>query len=274
MSQIVSWSVRQLDLSVFLLCYQWNTTTNLSYRFPILETSATASCGTTGFNARSLKRSILGLSKLTILRSELRPGALWHPFSGHLSDGSGALCLLQIAHSPRQRQTKAMSTPYSTMQHAYANSSCLDGACLPATNFKNQPGHMLAPTQSLRDGNQWGNELIHPNPDGFCLTLKLDVSHVFSRFTHSSHFGIWRFGSMDRRSFPPITFSEGKVGACSSMWRWLVYTWTLFWCGAGLVTQRHHTTPHWGFPPWVGLDWSEFRKPSSPGIRTLAHCYY
>ena len=30
-----------------LLCHPWSTTTNLSYRFPILETSATASCGTT-----------------------------------------------------------------------------------------------------------------------------------------------------------------------------------------------------------------------------------
>jgi len=33
---------------VFLLCHPWFTTTNLSYTFPILETSATASCGTTG----------------------------------------------------------------------------------------------------------------------------------------------------------------------------------------------------------------------------------
>ena len=29
-------------------CHPWFTTTNLSYRFPILETSATALCGTTG----------------------------------------------------------------------------------------------------------------------------------------------------------------------------------------------------------------------------------
>ena len=30
------------------LCHSWFTTTNLSYRFPIFETSATALCGTTG----------------------------------------------------------------------------------------------------------------------------------------------------------------------------------------------------------------------------------
>ncbi len=33
---------------MFLLCHPWLTTTNLSYRLPILETSATASCGTSG----------------------------------------------------------------------------------------------------------------------------------------------------------------------------------------------------------------------------------
>ena len=34
--------------SVASLCHPWVTTTNLSYRFPIFETSATALCGTTG----------------------------------------------------------------------------------------------------------------------------------------------------------------------------------------------------------------------------------
>ena len=32
------------------LCHPWFTTTNLSYRFPIFETSATALCGTTGIS--------------------------------------------------------------------------------------------------------------------------------------------------------------------------------------------------------------------------------
>ena len=34
--------------SVDSLCHMWFTTTNLSYRFPTFETSATALCGTTG----------------------------------------------------------------------------------------------------------------------------------------------------------------------------------------------------------------------------------
>ena len=34
--------------SVDSLCHPWFTTNNLSYRFPIFETSATALCGTTG----------------------------------------------------------------------------------------------------------------------------------------------------------------------------------------------------------------------------------
>ena len=33
---------------MFSLCHPWFRTTNLSYTFPILETSATASCGSTG----------------------------------------------------------------------------------------------------------------------------------------------------------------------------------------------------------------------------------
>jgi hypothetical protein len=36
------------DPSVASLCHPWFTTANLSYRFPIFETSATALCGTTG----------------------------------------------------------------------------------------------------------------------------------------------------------------------------------------------------------------------------------
>jgi len=33
------------------LCHPYFTTTNLSYRFPIFETSATALCGTTGIHS-------------------------------------------------------------------------------------------------------------------------------------------------------------------------------------------------------------------------------
>ena len=35
--------------SVASLCHPWFTTTNVSYRFPIFETSATALCSTTGY---------------------------------------------------------------------------------------------------------------------------------------------------------------------------------------------------------------------------------
>ena len=36
------------------LCHSWFTTTNLSYRFPIFETSATALCGTTGISVNNM----------------------------------------------------------------------------------------------------------------------------------------------------------------------------------------------------------------------------
>ena len=47
-----TWS--PFDPSVNSLCHPWFTTTNLSYMFPIFETSATALCGTTGSNSRKL----------------------------------------------------------------------------------------------------------------------------------------------------------------------------------------------------------------------------
>jgi hypothetical protein len=40
--------------SVESLCHPWITTTNLSYRFPIFDTSATALCGTTGNNNNNM----------------------------------------------------------------------------------------------------------------------------------------------------------------------------------------------------------------------------
>ena len=40
------------------LCHPWFTTTKLSYRFPIFETSATALCGTTGMNILPNEASI------------------------------------------------------------------------------------------------------------------------------------------------------------------------------------------------------------------------
>ena len=67
MSQLVSYTVGQFDPSVFLLCHRWLTTTNLSYRFPILETSATALCGTTGINDKWIKYHLYSLKRLVIV---------------------------------------------------------------------------------------------------------------------------------------------------------------------------------------------------------------
>ena len=73
---------------MFLLWHPWLTTTNLSYSFPLLETSATALCGTTGtcsskvFTRTSLDTwhvSILTLENLCFFPREFRgliPGVL------------------------------------------------------------------------------------------------------------------------------------------------------------------------------------------------------
>ena len=49
------------------LCHPWFTTTNLSYRFPIFETSATALCGTTGTSNYPLVNVYRKLWKITML---------------------------------------------------------------------------------------------------------------------------------------------------------------------------------------------------------------
>ena len=59
--------------SVASLCHPWFTTTNLSYRFPIFETSATALCGTTGTARRDRRASFVLF--------HMDPGALWHHWS-------------------------------------------------------------------------------------------------------------------------------------------------------------------------------------------------
>ena len=50
------------------LCHPWFTTTNLSYRFPIFETSATALCGTTGINHILCSLNHQPASHVTIMR--------------------------------------------------------------------------------------------------------------------------------------------------------------------------------------------------------------
>ena len=54
------------------LCHPWFTTTNLSYRFPIFETSATALCGTTGTLTFTAK-----LHQVTPLRQLVMPLLEW-----------------------------------------------------------------------------------------------------------------------------------------------------------------------------------------------------
>ena len=49
--------------SVDSLCHPWFTTINLSYRFPIFETSATALCGTTGRSHTRFQRFLQRCSK-------------------------------------------------------------------------------------------------------------------------------------------------------------------------------------------------------------------
>ena len=51
--------------SVDSLCHPWFTTTNLSYSFPIFETSATALCGTTGIHLYHLWQSRLPADAMT-----------------------------------------------------------------------------------------------------------------------------------------------------------------------------------------------------------------
>ena len=53
--------------SVASLCHPWFTTTNLSYRFPIFETSATALCGTTGNTLNWLEKEVRGCDRRRVV---------------------------------------------------------------------------------------------------------------------------------------------------------------------------------------------------------------
>ena len=74
--------------SVDSLCHPWFTTTNLSYRFPIFETSATALCGTTGI-IYLLYASIVFSDFAVVRRNPLRDE--FHqegPFCGEIQHNS------------------------------------------------------------------------------------------------------------------------------------------------------------------------------------------
>ena len=59
------------------LCHPWFTTTNLSYRFPIFETSATALCGTTGIELWGIGNGWSFCLFLVDLVAVLAPSYLW-----------------------------------------------------------------------------------------------------------------------------------------------------------------------------------------------------
>ena len=65
---------------VFLLCHPWLTATNLSYRFPILETSGTASCGTTGMEFCTAPH-LLHFPVIVLFISTCEPSKELRPFS-------------------------------------------------------------------------------------------------------------------------------------------------------------------------------------------------
>ena len=89
--------------SVDSLCHPWFTTTNLSYRFPIIETSATALCGTTGIhdmiNYRVLItfRVLMIRHEIVILFSELiYVDNLYHTILSH--DAHTPIFKMQLSH--------------------------------------------------------------------------------------------------------------------------------------------------------------------------------
>ena len=67
-----------------------------------------------------------------------------------------------------------------------------------------QAGHMLAPTHSHRDDNQWADELTHPEPQGFDPTLRVDLAPFFQKLA--------LIPKILEHGYPPVTFfGEGWV---------------------------------------------------------------
>ena len=74
-----------------------------------------------------------------------------------------------------------------------------------------QARHMLAHTHSRRDCNPWADGLTHPDPKGFCSTLRGDISPILSlipKVLESGNVSMW---TDNPGPCPPVT-SGGKVG--------------------------------------------------------------
>ena len=107
------------------LCHPWFTTTNLSYRFPIFETSATALCGTTGIFIY-VCRHVYRHSHMEICNPSTTPGrsnvrVAANMFS-HLF--SGSLVLVSWGHSGVAPQGQVASRPLrGKLQMGLSNSN-------------------------------------------------------------------------------------------------------------------------------------------------------
>ena len=75
------------------LCHPWLTTTNLSYKFPLFETSATALCGTTGIISYNIHIH-MGVGWIEVVGSE-------STLVGSGRFGSGQ-CRWQLCGPPQQ----------------------------------------------------------------------------------------------------------------------------------------------------------------------------
>ena len=120
-------------------CHPWFTTTNLSFWFLIVETSATALCGTTGSN-EALRRGhcegsiaipLFGMSRLALLPGAaaftLLQSPLWEPELQALSVEACACSTYPFSNHPAmQWSVKAIENPgpsYGALD--------VDGSCVP-----------------------------------------------------------------------------------------------------------------------------------------------
>ena len=122
-----------------------------------------------------------------------------------------------------------------------------------STNFS---GHMLAPTYSRRSGNQWADELTHPEPAGFCPTLKVDLIPNLPWFPNSWNPRTLQYGHTRR----PTRNLWGQ-GGCADSRIFLIPCGCLRSCPEGrvwilelcLVWSLYGRAGHIGSPLHTGL---------------------